>query len=118
MSKRVHSAPAILVAALEIRDPQARAEFLSDACGNDVALRHEVEELIAADAEAGNFLPDRGLAGPRPDLGGRADTLDSPPASVGVQLTEKPGDRIGRYKLLQKIGEGGCGTVYMAEQEE
>src|SRR5436190_1530627 len=33
-------------------------------------------------------------------------------------LTEQPGDRIGRYKLLQKIGEGGCGVVYMAEQEE
>src|SRR6476660_3664758 len=35
-----------------------------------------------------------------------------------VPVTEKPGDRIGRYKLLQKIGEGGCGAVYMAEQEE
>src|SRR4029453_9854106 len=35
-----------------------------------------------------------------------------------ISVTEKPGDRIGRYKLLQKIGEGGCGTVYMAEQEE
>jgi len=35
-----------------------------------------------------------------------------------VSVTEKPGDKIGRYKLLQKIGEGGCGTVYMAEQEE
>src|SRR5258707_13267008 len=35
-----------------------------------------------------------------------------------VPLTEKPGDRIGPYKLLQQIGEGGCGVVYMAEQEE
>ena len=35
-----------------------------------------------------------------------------------ASITEKPGDRIGRYKLLQKIGEGGCGVVYMAEQEE
>ena len=38
--------------------------------------------------------------------------------SVVTELSEKPGDRIGRYKLLQQIGEGGCGVVYMAEQEE
>src|SRR5258707_14631254 len=37
---------------------------------------------------------------------------------VSISLTEKPGDRIGRYKLLQQIGEGGCGVVYMAQQEE
>ena len=35
-----------------------------------------------------------------------------------VKPAEQPGDRIGRYKLLQQIGEGGCGVVYMAEQEE
>ena len=38
--------------------------------------------------------------------------------AMGFTLTEKPGDRIGRYKLLQQIGEGGCGVVYMAEQQE
>ena len=41
-----------------------------------------------------------------------------PSARLQVAITEKPGDLIGRYKLLQKIGEGGCGVVYMAEQEE
>src|SRR5437016_9703597 len=40
----------------------------------------------------------------------------SPPTSVPI--TEKPGDKIGHYKLLQQIGEGGCGIVYMAEQSE
>ena len=40
------------------------------------------------------------------------------PAPVSVLPVEQTGDRIGRYKLLQKIGEGGCGVVYMAEQEE
>ena len=45
--------------------------------------------------------------------------LDSDPTGrTGTPLTEKPGDKIGRYKLLQQIGEGGCGVVYMAEQEE
>src|SRR5207248_8391798 len=38
--------------------------------------------------------------------------------AVMASITEKPGDLIGRYKLLQKIGEGGYGVVYMAEQEE
>src|SRR5258708_12340343 len=38
--------------------------------------------------------------------------------AVVAAITEKPGDKIGRYKLLQQIGEGGCGVVYMAEQEE
>src|SRR5260221_4709277 len=37
---------------------------------------------------------------------------------IAATVTEKPGDKIGHYKLLQKIGEGGCGIVYMAEQEE
>src|SRR5678810_473134 len=38
--------------------------------------------------------------------------------AASVPISEKPGDRIGRYKLLQQIGEGGCGIVYMAEQEQ
>jgi len=45
-------------------------------------------------------------------------TLPLRVTTINLPLTEKPGDRIGRYKLLQKIGEGGCGVVYMAEQEE
>src|SRR5229473_3374638 len=47
--------------------------------------------------------------------------LESPDDDVARRLasvSEQPGDRIGRYKLLQKIGEGGCGVVYLAEQEE
>ena len=44
--------------------------------------------------------------------------LSEEPKATVFPITEKPGDRIGRYKLLQQIGEGGCGTVYMAEQTE
>jgi serine/threonine protein kinase/tetratricopeptide (TPR) repeat protein len=80
-----------------------RAAFLDKACVGDAALRRRVEELLLASDEAGNFLES--------------------PAAVPLDGTarlssNKPGDRIGRYKLLQQIGEGGCGVVYMAEQEE
>ena len=97
---------AVLNAALELR-PAERAAYLDEACAGDAALRQQVEGLLRADAAAEGFL-------------------ETPPAGVGVgrtvrlpaPLTEKPGDKIGHYKLLQEIGEGGCGVVYMAEQEE
>jgi serine/threonine protein kinase/WD40 repeat protein len=80
-----------------------RPAFLDHACANDPRLRHLVEGLLLAHEHA---LAPRGTqGGPAP-----GPTL---PASL-----EKPGGRIGRYKLLQQIGEGGWGVVYMAEQEE
>jgi serine/threonine protein kinase len=96
----------ILNAALELSEPD-RSAYLGKACAGDAALRQRVEELIQAHEQAEHFL-------------------DAPPAGSDytrtktaiIPLTEKPGDRIGRYKLLQQIGEGGCGVVYMAEQEE
>jgi serine/threonine protein kinase/Tfp pilus assembly protein PilF len=81
-----------------------RLAFLERACGDDTNLRQRVEGLLRSHDSAGDFLEK-----PPPD------TLESgPQASIG----EKPGDRIGRYKLLEQIGEGGCGVVYLAEQEE
>jgi WD40 repeat protein/serine/threonine protein kinase len=77
-----------------------RAAFVQRACGADAILRARVEALLQADDEAESFLP------------------DAPATGHTVLVTEKPGDVIGRYKLLQKIGEGGCGVVYMAEQAE
>jgi serine/threonine protein kinase/tetratricopeptide (TPR) repeat protein len=87
---------------------QERAAYLDQACGGDASLRQHVEELLAASEEAGAFL---------------ANPAANPPGPGGtIRLTmlpiEKLGDRVGRYKILQQIGEGGCGVVYMAEQEE
>ena len=80
-----------------------RSAFLERACGDDVKLRQQVEGLLQAHDSAGDFLET-----PPPDA------LESgPELSVG----ERIGDRIGRYKLLEQIGEGGCGVVYLAEQE-
>src|SRR5580658_787993 len=84
-----------------------RASYLDEACAGDAALRQRVEELLQAGDEAGAFLnhpaPGAQLAGER---------ADSPNPSQKVRISpvpaEKAGDRIGRYKLLQQIGEGGC----------
>jgi serine/threonine protein kinase/WD40 repeat protein len=97
---------AILSAALELR-AEDRAAYLDKVCVGDTALRGRVEGLLEAHEQAGEFLetPPTGL--------GSAKTL-----RPGIPLAEKPGDKIGHYKLLQQIGEGGCGVVYMAEQEE
>ena len=97
---------AIFEALLRLPDEQ-RAAHLRQACGADVQLRQGVETLLQAHAEADGFL-DHPSQASGPTKGG------APP----LPLTEQPGDRIGRYKLLQQIGEGGCGVVYMAEQEE
>src|ERR1051325_10814836 len=113
----------IFLEALDIADARRRADYLARVCGTDAALRRNVEELIAAEAESGNFLA---VGEDRPEAaGGPAVPLSGglvEPAGAGTSnpasLSEQPGDRIGRYKLLQKIGEGGCGVVYMAEQEE
>jgi serine/threonine protein kinase/WD40 repeat protein len=85
-----------------------RSAYLDGACAGDLALRQRVEELLQASDAAGDFLTSPAVV--PPDSAGTVPLAALP--------AEKPGDKIGRYKLLQPIGEGGCGVVYMAEQEE
>ena len=85
------------------RLPEEREAFLAASCRDQPELRQHLERLLrAGQAAAGNFL-NQAVSGAM-----RAPAL----------VTQKPGDKIGHYKLLQQIGEGGCGVVYMAEQEE
>ena len=92
----------IFLAAREITDAGERAAYLSRACGADVELRARLEELLRNVDAVAHFF-------------GTEESRDT--ASAG-HLTEKPGTVIGRYKLLEQIGEGGMGVVYMAEQRE
>jgi hypothetical protein len=103
----------IFNAAVQLGDPAKQAAYLSMACEHDPALRARLEKLLASDAA--ETFAGRRLATPVPQgCGGSAPAAPSSSEPV----TQVPGERIGRYKVLQKIGEGGCGVVYMAEQEE
>jgi eukaryotic-like serine/threonine-protein kinase len=94
----------IFLSALERSSAVERAAFLDGACGGDAALRLRLEDLLR-NHRADSFLESPG-----------AGAL--PTQVMAASAIEQPGTRIGRYKLLQEIGEGGMGAVYMAEQEE
>src|ERR1043166_4872104 len=102
---------ALFSAALELPAEQ-RAAYLDGACADDPALRQRLEDLLRVHQAAITFLENAkpGAQAPPPGAEAPGATMrgSGPPA-------EKAGDRIGRYKLLQQIGEGGCGVVYMAE---
>jgi serine/threonine protein kinase len=100
------SVQSIFGRALEIESSAGRAAYLDEACGPDAGLRAEVEGLLATLGRAGEFMR-------RP-----AAAVAAGVTGAYEPLTEGPGDRVGPYKLLQQIGEGGMGVVYMAEQEE
>jgi serine/threonine protein kinase/tetratricopeptide (TPR) repeat protein len=107
---------AVFAAALELPADQ-RGAYLDQACAGDAALRRQVEALLRDHDEAGNFFEKlASMAQPAAVEG----EMPGPTGTIRISAipSEKAGDRIGRYKLLQQIGEGGCGVVYMAEQEE
>jgi serine/threonine protein kinase len=111
------SVESIFHAALQKGSGEERAAYLSEACAGNEELRRRVERLLEAHPKVGGFLEEPAAVA----------AATQPPAEEVAQeaitlaprlITEGPGSQIGPYKLLQQIGEGGMGAVYMAEQEK
>jgi serine/threonine protein kinase len=103
MSETPDRTESVFAAAVDL-PADARAAYLAEVCAADPGLRARIEALLRAHDRAGHLL-------------------DRPPADAGrtgayTPPAERPGAVIGPYKLLQEIGEGGMGTVFMAEQQE
>ena len=95
MSASLHTEKTIFLEAAEIASPTERAAFLERSCGDDRQLRAAVEALLLSHQQSQGVLD-----------------------ATAAPLAERPGTIIGPYKLLQQIGEGGMGVVFMAEQTE
>ena len=123
MTKTAEQIEALFDAARQLANPAARRTFLDEACANDAELRARVEALLSAQADADKFFSEIAPfartppPGTGPSAAGTGSAGSGGPTETSVPA-EGPGSRIDRYKLLQKIGEGGCGVVYMAEQEK
>src|SRR5262249_34878983 len=90
--------------ALEFQTPEEQAAYLDQVCGGDAELRARLDELLRANCEAGSFLQE--------------PTASQPATSDVPAPAERPATVIGPFKLLEQIGEGGMGTVWMAQQTE
>jgi len=104
MSEKQKDINLVFLEVVEKPTTKERAAYLDEVCRDNLALRSDLESLLRAHEKSGGFLK-------APILESNV-TLDSSP------ISEVPGTVIGRYKLLEKIGEGGMAVVYMAEQQE
>ena len=113
----------LFLRAYELADPDARRAFLERECGGDADLRRAVGTLLKAHDDAGGFLadspPGMGATADMPSPGRTATFGDSSATADFAGRDEHVGAVLGgKYKLIEAIGEGGMGSVYMAQQTE
>src|SRR5262245_25474145 len=104
MPADLHKARELFLHAVGKLPPEQWDNYVAEACGGDAELEQQVGRFLKVHREAGSFLES-----PAPNL---VATVDEAP------ITERPGSRIGPYKLMEQIGEGGFGLVFVAEQTE
>src|SRR5262249_16654759 len=102
MTPAAHTIESILVAAVEIASDVERRAFVAQACAGDTALQRRVDELIQNPVPAASFLE-----APAAPLAAR----------VAAAVGEYPGTLIGPYKVLEQIGEGGMGAVFLVRDQ-